>query len=78
MDVDGCSLPAPGYFNDDDTVDFMLHMNHGVYPDYDYSMVCHSLCLSRVVFLLLSLFFDINNSGIGCSASDSFIIFGSI
>jgi len=40
-----CSLPAPGFFNDDDTVDFMLHLNHGVYPDYDYSTVRCSLCL---------------------------------
>jgi len=24
----------------------MLHLNHGVYPDYDYSMVCLYLFLS--------------------------------
>jgi len=53
--VDGCSSPAPGFFNDDDTVDFMLHLNHGVYPDYDYSMVSYSLQLRimlRDVFII--------------------------
>jgi len=37
------SSPAPGYFNDDDTLDFMLHLNHGVFPGYDHSTVCFSL-----------------------------------
>jgi len=44
--VVGCfSLPAPGHFNDDNNMDFLLHLNHGVYPDYDYSMVGYTLCL---------------------------------
>ena len=43
MAVDCCSSPAPGYFNEDNTVDFLLHLNHGVHPNYDYSMVCSSL-----------------------------------
>ncbi|KAI0222414.1 hypothetical protein LSAT2_026355 [Lamellibrachia satsuma] len=31
------STLAPAYFNDDDTLDFMLHMNKGSWPKYLYS-----------------------------------------
>ncbi len=34
-----CSVPAPGHFNDDDTPDFMLHLNYGEWPDYSHSLV---------------------------------------
>ncbi len=34
-----CSVPAPAHFNDDDTVDFMVHLNYGRWPDYQYSLV---------------------------------------
>lgn len=37
-DMESYSSPAPGYFNDDDKLDFMFHVNHGSYPNYDYSM----------------------------------------
>ncbi|CAI9740504.1 Hypothetical predicted protein [Octopus vulgaris] len=33
------SIPAPGYFNDDAYLDFMLHLNFGTWPLYLYSMV---------------------------------------
>ncbi|XP_014775706.1 protein FAM234B [Octopus bimaculoides] len=33
------SIPAPGYFNDDAYLDFMLHLNFGTWPYYTYSMV---------------------------------------
>ena len=33
------STLAPAYFNDDDTLDFMLHMNKGSWPKYLYSQV---------------------------------------
>ena len=33
------STPAPGHFNDDDTVDFMIHLNYGKWPEYFYSLV---------------------------------------
>lgn len=33
------SIPAPGYFNDDQHLDFMMHWHYGTWPDYKYSMV---------------------------------------
>ncbi|KAK2179236.1 hypothetical protein NP493_504g03043 [Ridgeia piscesae] len=29
---------APAYFNDDDTLDFMIHLNRGVWPHYKYAL----------------------------------------
>ena len=35
-----CSVPAPGYFNDDDTIDFMARFNYGAgFPVYYHSNV---------------------------------------
>lgn len=33
------SSPAPGFFNDDEVLDFMIHLNFGAYPSYNHSMV---------------------------------------
>ena len=33
------STPAPGYFDDDDILDFMVHWNVGVWPWYSSSNV---------------------------------------
>ncbi|GAB1608002.1 protein FAM234B-like [Argonauta hians] len=33
------SIPAPGYFNNDRYLDFMVHLNYGNWPSYSYSMV---------------------------------------
>ena len=33
------STPAPGYFNDDDVLDIILHVNGGAWPDYSISTV---------------------------------------
>ncbi|KAJ8319425.1 hypothetical protein KUTeg_004516 [Tegillarca granosa] len=32
------NTPAPGYFNDDDTLDFMLHWSTGEWPFYNHSI----------------------------------------
>lgn len=37
------STPAPGYFNDDDVLDFMIHFNAGQYPFYNYSAVTFTM-----------------------------------
>ncbi|XP_041362611.1 protein FAM234B-like [Gigantopelta aegis] len=37
--MESYSSPAPGYFDDDDVIDFMMHWNAGVWPDYDFSLV---------------------------------------
>ena len=29
------STPAPGYFNDDDVIDFMVHWSVGAWPFYN-------------------------------------------
>ena len=34
-----CSTPAPGYFNDDDVLDFMVHWSSGAWPTYNSSKV---------------------------------------
>lgn len=47
-----CSTPAPGHFNDDDTVDFMIHLNYGKWPEYFYSLVRSKF---RVFETILSL-----------------------
>lgn len=33
------SIPAPGYFDDDQHLDFMMHWYNGTWPHYEYSMV---------------------------------------
>lgn len=33
------SNPAPGYFNDDDTLDFMVHWSGGAWPYYNFTEV---------------------------------------
>jgi hypothetical protein len=33
------STAAPGYFNDDDVLDFMMHVSPGSWPHYNYSVV---------------------------------------
>ena len=33
------STPAPGYFDDDDVLDFMVHWCVGAWPDYTSSNV---------------------------------------
>ncbi|XP_064624748.1 uncharacterized protein LOC135486131 isoform X2 [Lineus longissimus] len=37
-DTETYSTAAPGYFNDDDTLDFMIHCSPGSWPYYDYSV----------------------------------------
>ena len=35
-----CRIPSPGYFNQDDTIDFMVKMNVGPgFPTYYHSIV---------------------------------------
>ena len=34
-----CSCLAPAYFNDDEHLDFMIHINAGAWPRYRYSLV---------------------------------------
>ena len=34
-----CSTPALGYFNDDDQLDFMVHLCYGEWPVYPFSLV---------------------------------------
>ena len=33
------STPAPGYFDDDDVIDFMVHLSSGTWPRYNSSNV---------------------------------------
>ncbi len=40
------SSPAPGYFNDDDVLDFMIHFNVGFWPLYNHSLVKNDFLLS--------------------------------
>ena len=39
VDILFFSTPAPGYFNDDDTPDFMLQQNFGAWPKYSWTEV---------------------------------------
>ena len=39
------STPAPGYFNDDDVIDFMVHWSVGAWPFYNTTDV--SKCSSK-------------------------------
>ncbi|KAK3612229.1 hypothetical protein CHS0354_039511 [Potamilus streckersoni] len=36
-DMESYSTPAPGYFDDDEFLDFMVHYSHGAWPAYTYS-----------------------------------------
>ncbi|KAK3607560.1 hypothetical protein CHS0354_011095 [Potamilus streckersoni] len=36
-DMESYSTPAPGFFDDDDYIDFMMHHNVGAWPYYTYS-----------------------------------------
>ncbi|KAL3876012.1 hypothetical protein ACJMK2_033901 [Sinanodonta woodiana] len=35
--MESYSTPAPGYFDDDEFLDFMVHYSHGAWPAYSYS-----------------------------------------
>ncbi|KAK3602624.1 hypothetical protein CHS0354_034208 [Potamilus streckersoni] len=36
-DRESYSTPAPGYFNEDDTIDFMVHWSQGAWPMYNFT-----------------------------------------
>ncbi|KAL3842081.1 hypothetical protein ACJMK2_020146 [Sinanodonta woodiana] len=36
-DRESYSTPAPGYFNEDDTIDFMVHWSKGAWPMYNFT-----------------------------------------
>ena len=56
------SAPAPGYFNDDDVLDFMVHWNTGSWMSYSNSNVSQLQTMSFLykLLILFKFYFSLN------------------